>query len=242
MTLGNQIQIIRGNNWVIGQYEEYIQHRDLQAEREALHQILDIPLRVREGSWSASSQGKCMRMQQFVYLGKPARRPDDKLQNIFANGDFVHLRHQAFGTVAGYVTSAEVAAVNKQYQLRGTLDGILSNERGFEIKSINNYGFDTIKTFGVKPEHRYQVHAYMLLTGIDVFHVLYENKADNLMKEIVVTREPKIIDEIREELDTLNEATDAKRLLPMLQECKNLTGQFNRCPFAPICERAQWDG
>lgn len=241
MSLGSRIQIVRGMNWVIGQYETYIQHRNLEAEREALHKITDIPLRIREGSWSASAQGSCLRMQQFTYLGKPAKAPDDKLANIFANGDFVHLRHQAFGMVAGYVTATEVPIISKEYQLRGTMDGMLSNGRGFEIKSINNYGFDTIKTFGAKPEHKRQVHAYMLLTGLDAFHILYENKADNLLKEYVITREQGMIDEIKADLDQLNEATEKKKLLPMLQECKNMTGRFNTCPFAQICERATWD-
>ena len=214
MKLGERIKIVRGENWVISRYEEYLLDRKPDAEHVALIQLTSRPQRSRVGHWSASSTGTCMRAQQFTFLGMPQRDHKETLLNVFAGGEYMHLK--------------------------GTMDAVLSSGEGLELKSINTWGFGNVCSFGPKPAHRLQVHAYMLATGMESFRVLYEDKNTNLMKEFIVPREEKLIREISEDLEKLAEYSAQRRLVPMLQECKNETGRFISCPYAPICEEADW--
>ena len=240
MKLGSAARIVKGQDWYISRYHAYLKHRDLAAEAQALSTIMDRPTRVRTYSWSASSAGGCLRARQFTYLGMPQVRPGDKAMNIFANGDYMHLRHQAFGTVAGYITDTEVSVALAKYNLLGTMDGVLSNGHGLELKSINTFGFGQVNTFGAKPEHVLQMHAYMLATDIEAFHAVYEDKNTQQLKEILVPRDEKVIGSVREELERLNESTSQRELIPMLPECLNGEGKYRWCEYASICENAKW--
>lgn len=170
----------------------------------------------------------------------PTRRPDDKTLNIFANGDYMHLRHQAFGMVAGYITATEVPVELGKYNLRGTMDGMLATGEGLELKSINSHGFSSVVTYGARNDHVRQMHAYMLAAGLEAFRIVYENKETQQLKEIFVPRDEKLIKSVILELEELNDMTEATTLLPMLQECRNGEGRFRTCEFRKICEEATW--
>lgn len=238
--LGQAMAIARGTDWVVSRYHDYLGHRDLEAERDALVQIMTRPKRIRTGTWSASASGTCGRARQFAFLGMPQKRIEERTRNIFANGDYVHLRHQAVGLVAGYVLDTEVSVAVADLSLTGTMDGLLANGAIAEFKSINSYGFGQVMSFGAKDEHVMQIHGYMLATGIDEAHAVYENKDTNALKEFVVRRDEKKIAAVVADLKDLNEATAEKRLLPMLPECRNFKGRYNYCPYANICEDASW--
>lgn len=240
MKLGQAARVVRGENWYISRYNDYLYHRDKEAERDHIQDIMTRPPRIRAWSWSASAAGTCPRKRQFDYLGMPRLRPTEKGMNIFANGDYMHIRHQAFGLVAGYVDGIEVPVALPQYNLLGTMDGTLVNGNGLELKSINTRGFSEVMSFGPKPDHVMQMHSYMLASGLEAFHVVYEDKDKQHLKEILVRRDEKIINAVREELETLNEATNERRLLPMLQECINEKGAYNWCDYRAVCEGASW--
>lgn len=240
MKLGKLVQSYKGSSWMLDQYYEYLEHRDLEAERQALMKIMDRPERIRTATWSASSAGGCGRARQFTFLGFPKRPLDEKTLNIFTNGDYVHLRHQAIGFAAGYLTDAEVPVSVPSLYLTGTMDGIFSNGDIAEYKSIYDYGYSEVVTFGPKPEHIMQVHAYMLASGINRARVIYENKNTNELCEKVVERDAEKIATVLEELHELNEATQARKLLPMLKECRQEKGKYRWCPYAKICLDAQW--
>lgn len=212
----------------------------MKKEAKIIASIQNKPDRVRTSTWSASAAGTCLRAQQFVYLGVHGVPPDDKGMNIFSNGDFVHLRHQSFGMVAGYVSQAEVPLNMPELNMLGTMDGILVSGLGLEIKSINKRGFSSVCSFGPKHDHIRQVHAYMLASGLSAFRILYECKDDNTLKEFLVHRDEALIEEVRGDLVLLQELTDARMLAPMLAECKREQGAFRWCPFAPMCRDASF--
>ena len=240
MRLGQLAKRAAGDYWYIGQYNDYLQHRDKEAERDKLVALMTRPPRIRGWSWSASGANTCLRQRQFGYLGMPRRRPDDRTANIFANGDYMHLRHQAFGEIAGYIVASEVSVAMPQYNLLGTLDGVLSNGRGLELKSINTRQFSEVMTFGPKPDHVAQMHSYMLAGGYDAFHIIYEDKDKQHLKEVVVHRDEAKIKSVIEDLERLNEAVDRQQLLPMLPECLQGKGKFNWCDYRDMCEGATW--
>ena len=240
MRLGQAARVVSGADWYISRYQAYLQNRDLEAERDELQVIMTRPPRVRGWSWSASSANTCPRQRQFGFLGMPRRRPDDKSMNIFANGDYMHLRHQAFGLVAGYIQAAEVSVQMPEYNLLGTMDGILRNGNGLELKSINTRGFSSVNTFGAKLDHVWQMHSYMLAGDLEAFTIVYEDKNTQALKEILVPRDEEIIKSVRSELETLNEWTSQSRFFPMLEECEQGKGKFNWCDYRDSCKEATW--
>lgn len=241
MKLGGVMKVAKGEWYIIPRYYDWVSHhRSVEAERDVLVKIMTRPKRVRTGSFSASGAGQCLRRRQLAYLGYPQAEPDERTMNIFANGDYVHLRHQVAGLMDGYLTGAEVSVVNEEFNLTGTMDGTTDDEAIAEFKSINDRGFTEVGTYGVKTEHDEQVHSYMLASGLEKARVVYENKNDQSLKEFLVTRKPSTIRKVQQDLEILNEATDAKALLPMQGECVEGKGAFSRCPFKKICPMAKF--
>ena len=241
MKLGQALEYKRGDTRVRDLYEQFVNKRpSLEAERDALVQILTRPQRVRTGSFSASSAGTCLRRRQFEYFGLKKAKPGTRSMNIFANGDYVHLRIQVAGLTGGWLRQAEVSVEVPEIMLKGTMDGELTWDSILEAKSINSNGFRSVASFGAKSEHIYQTHAYMLASNLDSAHILYENKDTQEMKEFRVERDEKVIDLVREEFQKLTDATKEKVLLPMLPQCVKKEGNDYRwCPFAKQCPLVQ---
>lgn len=185
----------------------------------------------------SSSTGMCARKRIFSAIGVPeADRIDSKLSNIFHTGNMLHLKWQLAGLTEGWLKEAEVAADNPNINFGGTLDGILHDGSGFEFKSINDRGFaDTWAN--PKPVHVRQVHAYMYLRkDISAFSIIYENKNTGEWREFRVQRDDSIIREIDREVGQLNTAFEARKLPPVLADCKNQTGStYRNCPFKDMC-------
>lgn len=239
MRLGEIARVAQGDAWITPRYLEFVQHqRDLAAERDALVQIMTRPPRVRTDTFSASGAGRCLRERQLAYLGYRQAKRDERSMNIFANGDYVHLRYQVAGLVGGWLEEAEVAVSVPGKRLTGTMDGKLVINAGMEIKSINSRGFSVVNSYGVKDDHKEQVHSYMYASGLDTFYVLYENKDTNTIREFRVDRDERIIAKVEQDLIVLNEATDAQELVPMLPECTREEGRFGSCPYRKVCPLA----
>lgn len=231
-----------GEDWYLAKYEHYLTHRNHKAERDYAYQLSGREGRPRMAGWSPSGFGSCPRRQQFTYLGFKQAPHDDKTMNIFANGDYVHLRHQIFGLAGGYITDCEVGVELPELQLKGTMDGILANGDGLELKSINSWGFGQVNSFGPKPAHILQCQAYMLAAPqIPRFRVIYENKDTQQLREFVVERSDVSQDETREQLLRLIDSVEEKTFFPMLDECVQERGYvFESCQYRHVCEGAKW--
>jgi len=235
--LGDVAKLQRGDFYVTKRYFEYVTGpRNLEQERDALQQIMTRGPRIRTNTYSASGAGRCLRERQLSFIGAKKALIDEKSANIFANGDYVHLRHQVAGLIQGYITEAEVSVRNEQWNLTGTMDGMLDNGRGLELKSINMRGFDQISMYGPKADHILQIHSYMLASGLDRFQLVYENKNDQRLKEFEVVRDETLIKKVVEELKILQEAEKAHVLLPMLADCVVQTGTtYSWCQYRKSC-------
>lgn len=241
MKLGSAVKVAQGDWYIIPRYQHWLLHgRDLRKERDALGKIMTRPARVRTGTFSASGAGQCLRRRQLAYLGYSQAPIDDRAANIFANGDYVHLRHQVAGMIEGYLVGAEVSVARPELRLTGTMDGKADDGGLVEYKSIHTRGFTEVNTYGVKSEHREQVHSYMLAAGIDVAHVVYEDKNTNALREFTVHRNEQTVAKITRDLEELNEATEAQTLLPMLSNCVAEKGEFRTCPFRLVCPLARF--
>ena len=197
--------------------------------------------RNREGSFSASSLGSCQRQQQFTFLGMPRTPLRPRQIQVAHNGTWMHLRWQMAGISAGWLSCAEIPIPENDWDLMGTMDGILATGQGLELKSCNSHAFSGVKTFGLKDEHNLQVHTYMLASGIDVFSVIYENKDTQDWYEIVVEQDPKIMQHVKDLTEKQWERAYNKELAPMLKTCEEGIGwQWDWCSYREICPRARW--
>lgn len=201
------------------------------------------PDRVRTGSFSPSSAGKCLRRRQFEFLGLPRRPFRTSLIQVLHNGTWVHLRWQAAGLSAGWLSEAEVGVELADLWMRGTMDGRLVDGRGLEIKSINSNGFRYVMKSGPKREHLHQVTSYSLASGIKDWVVLYEDKDTNEYREFLFTPDTEGLLAVQREYEKLVEALANKRLIEMKDECWAKQGsEYLQCPFRDICPRMKsWE-
>lgn len=209
---------------------------------ERIANIIKKPQRDRRYSWSASSAGKCMRRQEFAFLGMPiVGQYDPRLQRIFLNGTWVHLRHQAIFLTAGILDSVEVTIRKKSQRARCTMDGMGVASRGryegaefgFELKGRNQWTYQVQQIGGADEETRKQVDFEFLLSGLDVFVIFNENKTNQEIQEWVILRDEERVRDMAKQIKELNYAIDRHRLHPMLDECKRKlkSGEFYKCPY-----------
>lgn len=240
MKFGNLAKAASSDRKVLNLYDQYLLDRDPKAEAQQIQWIQHKnEQRNRVGTWSASAAGTCQRQQQFTFLGMPKKTPTPEQLNIFFNGDYVHLRYQVAGLVAGWLTDVEVPLSFRT--VRGTADGLLVWGEVLEIKSINDRGFSYVSEFGIKAEHKRQATAYMMATGTTRTRFIYENKNTNVNLELPYDLDPEMVSDINTEWEALNSYSMRRELVPMLEDCKAHTGfAWNYCPYSDQCEEAKW--
>lgn len=199
--------------------------------------------RKRAGTISASSLGKCMRQQQFTFLGMPKKPIEAKTGSIFVNGTFMHIRWQMAGLTEGWLQEAEVPVpADNPYRLSGTMDGIADDGSVVEFKSCNDRSFAQVMSFGPLSGHETQGGAYLLATGRERVIFLYENKNDQSFTEIVKTRADLQLDALADKIKTLWAYTDEKILIEPLEEIYEKKSPCSWCPYLDVCSPVKsWD-
>ena len=194
--------------------------------------------RRRERMFRASGLSYCDRRRVMHFMGMQEKKTiDSHLSNIFHTGNFIHLKWQMAGLTEGWLMEAEVPADNPELGLGGTLDGVLFDYSGLEVKSINERGYKGVMTYGVKQDHYKQVQGCMLLRpDIDRFSVIYENKNTGDWREFRVERDESFIEGLRLEIAALRESAEKGPLPAILSDCKQETGStYRNCPFKEQC-------
>ena len=193
--------------------------------------------RKRKTDFRASGISSCSR--QLLYQASAAKGKEEinaRLSNIFATGNFLHLKWQMIGLTEGWLKSAEIPFESEEYSFGGTLDGIIFDDSLFEFKSINSYGYSNVVKFGPKKDHIDQANAYMWLADLKAVSFVYENKDTGDWKEFRLSRDPKIISEIKEKLEYLEEMHKEDKKPKPLKKCIEKEGQTYRfCKFREIC-------
>lgn len=213
--------------------------------------LLKTPPRVRSGSFSGSSAGQCLRRQELAFLGKKPsieRKPSPQLTHIFNDGKWRHLRWQAALLNASIIKEIEVPIEWPDMLSKNTIDGVgyvwwkhpnlalRGKKFGLEIKGVNpfQYGRWISEPFPIE-EHMHQIHRYMLVSDIDFFVVIYENKGTNEWKEWVVRPQKEYMEQSRKELEALNEAVRTKTLHDPLPSCQIRMGAaWTTCPYSGV--------
>lgn len=226
---------------------------------QRVSRLLKTPPRVREGTFSASSSGSCLRSQELSFLGAPAtvrRDVDWKLMSIYQDGKYRHLRHQGNLLASSIIAEIEYGLDWPKYRAYGTMDGLgfvpadhpqvewRGEPFGLEIKGVSPFLFPRWSQADLPQEsHLRQGHRYFLLYGMRLFVYLYENKGTQELKEWVVTPNPELMAESMQELKDLNKAVKTRTLHERLPSCAIRRGPaWNSCPYAGVggtCERAK---
>lgn len=124
-----------------------------------------------------------------------------RVLRIFDNGHYVHKRLQTYLAEMGILQQAEVPVFNREYDIRGTCDGIIriGEKKGvLEIKSINQNQFYSLHE--PKPEHLIQLNVYMFCLGIPRGSLLYECKNDQELKIFFVKANRNILEPVLEKI------------------------------------------
>lgn len=204
----------------------------------------------RDGRISISGLGQCERRQMFQFHGAPKNpAADNKGMTLMKMGVWGHLRWQAEGLTMGWLKRAEVWVQTRVRASRatksladlvpvgGSIDGVTPDGRGFELKTTNYRTFDKIRSTGEVPHNNLlQVQAYMMLTSIEEFSVMYETREWGDFHEVIVEQDDEIQEETRTIVQRLRHHATNGTLPPILEECQWREGfVYKSCPFRGIC-------
>lgn len=221
---------------------EWLMHNsEVEMTPEMIELVIDILAdesnSIRHTRFGSSSRGGCQRQQLFTYLGMPGKsKLDYRLNSIFLDGHWRHLRWQLVGLAAGALTHVEVPFAVDKYNLTGSVDGLNEDEGWiFELKGAFQLPSE------VPFKHLLQIHTYFLGTGYDRCAYVVECKRTQEFREWVVHKDDEIMKQVRKELDDLNRALDEGQLPQTLAECDIREGAYKTCPYAKEClKQASW--
>lgn len=233
---------IRHANWLENNSNAKYSEAALKFAADALAHDVGGARKRGKRLFRASAMGQCPRKRVLTFLGAPEKvEQDGKLSNIFHTGNFLHLKWQMAGLTEGWLAEAEVPAESQEYLLGGTMDGILYDGTGFEFKTINSNGFRGVMDYGPKKEHILQVHAYMVMTDITRFSIVYENKDTGEWREFGVKKDDEISRKVIDQITFLELALEKEELPEELEPCKSKEGsEFRYCQFSEICSKANF--
>lgn len=153
MGLDKVFSAMKNEGWIVKPLEMYLLSLSAKDNDRAIN--VNAP----------SAIGGCLRGRYYSRVGVTCDpyTIDARTRRIFDNGTGVHERLQAYLKKQGILLMDEVPVLNKEYQIQGHTDGILTlspSELGvLEIKSINAKGFSELRS--EKPEHKKQGLIYL---------------------------------------------------------------------------------
>jgi hypothetical protein len=193
---------------------------------------------VRKGRFGASGRGKCMRAQIWKFIGMPERTiTDPQTLNLFNDGKWRHMRWQMMLLQSGVATHIEHSLPRlDKYRLTSSADALNADAKWlFELKGDRRMTRMLDIDGGVDEFHNMQIQTMLLMTGWDTCVYLVEDKSTQEWREIVVHRDPKIINQVKRELEELNEHVEQHTIPEPLPACKAKEGPYRNCPFAKPC-------
>lgn len=173
----------------------------------------------RAGVFYPSMLGSyCLRLLYLAYNGLlPERTIDDNLQRIFDNGSFLEERMETYFNKMGILLEREVEAKSDTPPMSGRADFILKHKDydrvALELKSINDKGFEALKT-RPKREHTIQLQIYLHILQLPYGIVLYENKNNQKLKAFGMLPDEGIWNQI------VGKCTEVMQMLEVPSRCK----------------------
>jgi hypothetical protein len=218
---------------------------------EALERLFEVLAKDSLDSNRASGEGrmrpsligdKCERKHLFSYMGIGQRETSDGGNDVMDAGTWGHYRWQLAGLSQGWLKDIEVPVSYEPWELRGAMDGMISDGSGWELKTTNSRKFaEILKDNTPVHAHLMQTHAYMRALDLSHFSIVYENRDTATWKEFRIAR----MEEIDAELDSLMvnlHGHIAEQTLPeMIPSCVQQKGSsYTYCNWAEVCPTVKW--
>jgi hypothetical protein len=213
-------------------------------------EALDFMVRVRRkefkharpGRFSPSAIGECSRRVLFGFAGAPQQQPDIDNQEMMDHGTWTHLKWQVEGLTMGYMKACEVWAYDADLLTGGSMDAVLVDDSLFELKSAGWSIYNRIVNVDGWPkwENLLQVHAYFILSGMDVASVVMEDRSSGNFHEFRIDRDAKTEKEVYRLLNSYKRYAEDDSLPDMLDMCTQKIGTvYKRCPYRKVCLEAK---
>ena len=183
-----------------------------------------------------SEVGECPRKLFYLLKGFPRAPPEARIVRCWDNGKDTHKRLLTSLKTLGLVQDTEVSTPQNGL-FRGRADAVLQIEGRryiLEIKSASPYLFQKASP---DPSHLNQLQLYLHFLNCDQGILLYENKADQKLKEFVVHRDEALIRSLIEKFQYLKEQIDKGEVPAVPQNIEPWRCRF--CPFKEVCENGK---
>lgn len=173
---------------------------------------------VSKGTLRLSSAGKCPRQLAYGYHGyeKKGKEIDARAKIIFFQGDLVELMLASIAKLAGCnLTATGLNQATVSLPINGTIvkghtDALLI-EAGeiflVEFKSMSSYSFERFEKGYIDDSYIAQYNGYLEALGINRCVFVGLNKDNGVLHEMVITKDPKIVERIKANLSTVLEST-----------------------------------
>lgn len=188
-----------------------------------------------------SGIGYCSRSLAMGMLNYPRAMPDAQSLRVFANGDSMHDRFQAWLTNAGILVATEVPIKDPIMRLSARADGIIripgDNAAGslavLELKSAKDRQFNRMRKEGPYPGYVYQLQFYLHMTGLQYGVIFMENKDTQELQEWWYEYDPQIAEQLVEKSRMVVSCVDAG-ILPE-REYEKTSFECRFCDYAELC-------
>lgn len=166
-----------------------------------------------------SSIGRCVRQQSYSLLGFEAngKAIDARAKMVFFQGDMAEMAIIQLARAAG-CNVTDCGQNQKSIKLEGVEghpDGIYHHVLAskviedylLESKSMSSYGFKEFERGVLDDSYRYQINAYMEALALPRAIVIGLNKDAGVLHEMVISKDPAIVADIRSRILTIRKAT-----------------------------------
>jgi len=204
--------------------------------------LIDTLLESREESqndkrdyFHISEVDKCPRAISYKMKGMPGEKFKADMYRKLDNGDYVHKRIMSILVSLGIVVASEIR-IPESNTFHGRADAIVTIDNELyvlEIKSMNSYGFKNLEQ--PDPAHLKQIRLYMHYFNINKGIILIENKDSQELKEFIVTRDDRILNEIFISFGILKEMTQANTIPPKPNFNREDKWRCDYCPYRKVC-------
>ena len=167
-----------------------------------------------------SAGGKCPRQQAYGLHGfeKKGKEIDGRAKIIFFQGDLVELvivqlAKQAGCSIAGTGLSQMGTWLTiEEHQIPGHPDGVLFNGKPYliEVKSMADFSFKKFEKGDVDDSYKAQVSLYMEAMGLDECVFVGLNKNNGIMHEIIIKKDPELVEKLKSNLSVILKSTKDK--------------------------------
>lgn len=192
----------------------------------------------------------CERKHILSFLGIEQDPFSTSTVEIMNTGTQLHYYFQQAGLSAGWLADIEVPVNYSPWRLRGSMDGLMADGSGLEIKTTNSTSFSKVDrkrkdleaagrdTAGAASlSHLWQIHMYMEAAEIEKFSLVYIDRGwPSRFIELRVTRDEQIAKDVTDAMERLMEWIVNEELPPMLLGCQQQSGKtYENCSYRTFC-------